>query len=75
MPLLGIGVVKAAQHLGLVGTDALYQFVLMLQYALPPAMAVGTYNGKYTSSLEEDSSLIYEVILVLIHGLILGQAQ
>ncbi|OMO59519.1 Auxin efflux carrier [Corchorus olitorius] len=42
LPLSGIGVVKAAHHLGMVRSDPLYQFVLMLQYSVPPAMAVGT---------------------------------
>ncbi|KAK8594200.1 hypothetical protein V6N13_126009 [Hibiscus sabdariffa] len=41
MPLLGIGVVKAACSLGMVGSDPLYQFVLMIQYAVPPGMSVG----------------------------------
>ena len=47
LPLLGIGVVKAAHHFGLVGSDSLYQFVLMLQYVVPPAMSVGTMNNYY----------------------------
>lgn len=42
MPLSGICVVKAARHFGLVGSDSLYQFVLLLQYALPSAMTIGT---------------------------------
>lgn len=42
LPLLGVGIVKAAHHFGMVESDALYQFILMLQYALPPAMGVGT---------------------------------
>ncbi|GMI90388.1 PIN-LIKES 1 [Hibiscus trionum] len=43
LPLIGIGVVKAALYLGLVASDnKFYQFVLMLQFAVPPAMAVGT---------------------------------
>ncbi|KAF8029206.1 hypothetical protein BT93_E1772 [Corymbia citriodora subsp. variegata] len=42
MPIIGVGVVKAAVHFGLVGSDPLFQFVLMLQFALPPAMSVGT---------------------------------
>ncbi|KAE8709739.1 Auxin efflux carrier family protein isoform 1 [Hibiscus syriacus] len=43
LPLIGIGVVKAALHLGLVPSDdKLYQFVLMLQFAVPSAIAVGT---------------------------------
>ncbi|KAL4308949.1 hypothetical protein GQ457_01G013480 [Hibiscus cannabinus] len=41
MPLLGIGIVKAACSLGMVGSDPLYQFVLMIQYAVPPGMSVG----------------------------------
>ncbi|XP_040995258.1 protein PIN-LIKES 1-like isoform X2 [Juglans microcarpa x Juglans regia] len=44
MPSLGIGIVKAANHFGMVGSDSLYQFTLMLQYALPPAMSVGTIS-------------------------------
>ena len=40
-PLLGIVIVKAANHFGMLGSDSLYQFTLMLQYALPPAMTVG----------------------------------
>jgi hypothetical protein len=41
LPLIGIGIVKAAHHLGMVESDSLYQFILLLQYALPPAMTVG----------------------------------
>lgn len=41
LPLIGIAVVKGAIHLGLVQHDPLYQFVLLLQFALPPAMNIG----------------------------------
>lgn len=41
LPLLGIAIVKGAVQLGLVNPDPLYQFVLLLQYALPPAMNIG----------------------------------
>ncbi|XP_061337679.1 protein PIN-LIKES 3-like [Gastrolobium bilobum] len=41
-PIVGIIIVKAAHHWGFVGSYSLYQFVLMLQYALPPATTVGT---------------------------------
>ncbi|XP_059434096.1 protein PIN-LIKES 3-like isoform X2 [Corylus avellana] len=44
MPLLGIVIVKAANHFGMVDSDSLFQFTLMLQYALPPAMNVGTIS-------------------------------
>ncbi|KAK4368249.1 hypothetical protein RND71_012041 [Anisodus tanguticus] len=42
LPLCGIVVVKAARHFGLVGSDPLYHFVLLLQYALASAMTIGT---------------------------------
>lgn len=41
LPLIGIVVVKGAIRLGLVQHDPLYQFVLLLQFALPPAMNIG----------------------------------
>lgn len=44
LPLFGIIIVKGAIHFGLVHTDPLYQFVLLLQFALPPAMNIGTHN-------------------------------
>ncbi|KAF8780969.1 hypothetical protein HU200_000935 [Digitaria exilis] len=42
LPLLGTAVVKGAAHLGLIQPDPLYQFILLLQYAVPPAMNIGT---------------------------------
>ena len=41
LPVLGIAIVKGAAHFGLVQSDPLYQFVLLLQFALPPAMNIG----------------------------------
>ncbi|CAK7357566.1 unnamed protein product [Dovyalis caffra] len=41
LPIIGIGVVKAAHHFGMVESDSLYQFILLLQFALPPAMTIG----------------------------------
>jgi len=43
LPLLGVAAVKAAIHLSLVPSDPLYQFVLLLQHALPPAMNIGIF--------------------------------
>ncbi|GFZ09523.1 auxin efflux carrier family protein [Actinidia rufa] len=40
LPFSGILVVKAAHYFGYVGSDSLYQFVLLLQYALPSAMTI-----------------------------------
>lgn len=42
MPLIGIGIVKGAVRFGLVHDNPLYQFVLLLQFAVPPAMNIGT---------------------------------
>ncbi|AES95390.2 auxin efflux carrier family protein [Medicago truncatula] len=41
LPIFGVLIIKGATHLGLVQIDPLYQFVLLLQYALPPAMNIG----------------------------------
>lgn len=41
LPLVGILVVKGAINLGLLHQDPLYHFILLLQYALPPAMNIG----------------------------------
>ncbi|XP_030524080.1 protein PIN-LIKES 3-like [Rhodamnia argentea] len=55
MPIIGVGVVKAASHFGLVGSDPLFQFVLMLQFALPPAMSVGTITQLFGAGEAECS--------------------
>ena len=42
LPLTGILIVKGAMRFGFVhSSDPLYQFVLLLQFALPPAMNIG----------------------------------
>lgn len=40
LPAIGIGIVKGAVHFGLIHPDPLYQFLLLLQFALPPAVAI-----------------------------------
>ncbi|XP_051188441.1 protein PIN-LIKES 3 [Lolium perenne] len=42
LPLLGTVLVKAAIRFGVIQPDPLYQFILLLQYAVPPAMNIGT---------------------------------
>ena len=51
LPLIGIVIVRGAFRFGLVHSDPLYQFVLLLQYAVPPAMNIGTYPLSLFSSL------------------------
>ncbi|KAJ4715358.1 Auxin efflux carrier family protein [Melia azedarach] len=55
LPLLGILIVKAAVHYGMVHCDPLYQFVLLLQYALPPAMNIGTVTQLFGAGESECS--------------------
>ncbi|XVF82856.1 hypothetical protein PTKIN_Ptkin16aG0083900 [Pterospermum kingtungense] len=57
-PFFGIGVTKAAHHFGLVGSDSLYQFVLMIQYAVPPALNIGTMAQLFQSGVGETSIIL-----------------
>lgn len=58
LPLIGIGVVKGAVHFGLVQSDPLFQFVLLLQYALPPAMSIGTITQLFGAGQNECSVIM-----------------
>jgi predicted permease len=58
LPLCGILIVKGANHFGLVGSDALYQFVLLLQYALPSAMTIGTITQLFEVGESECSVIM-----------------
>ncbi|KAK7391639.1 hypothetical protein VNO78_20056 [Psophocarpus tetragonolobus] len=40
LPILGVAIVKGAIHFGVIHHDPLYQFILLLQYALPPAVSI-----------------------------------
>ncbi|KNA06835.1 hypothetical protein SOVF_177360 [Spinacia oleracea] len=55
LPVIGIGVVKAADSLGFLPPDPLYHFVLMLQFTLPPAMSIGTMAQLFDVGQEECS--------------------
>eukprot|EP00257_Ricinus_communis_P020078 XP_015579230.1 protein PIN-LIKES 3 isoform X1 [Ricinus communis] len=57
LPPIGIGVVKAAHHFGIVESDPLYQFTLMLQFAVPPAMNIGTI-AQLVNTGESECSVI-----------------
>lgn len=41
LPAIGIWIVKVANHLGFLPADPLFSYVLMIQFALPPAMNIG----------------------------------
>ncbi|KAI7741357.1 hypothetical protein M8C21_029262 [Ambrosia artemisiifolia] len=57
LPLFGILIVKGALYFGLVHADPLYLFVLLLQFALPPAMNIGTITQLFGAG-ENDCSVI-----------------
>lgn len=59
LPVVGIVVIKAARNLGLVGSDPLYHFVLLLQYSVPPAMAIGTITQLFEIGETECSVIMF----------------
>lgn len=59
LPLLGIAIVKGAVRLSLVSSsDALYQFILLLQYAVPPAVNIGTITQLFGAGESECSVIM-----------------
>ncbi|KAG0544268.1 hypothetical protein BDA96_02G260900 [Sorghum bicolor] len=64
LPLLGTALVNGAVRMGLIQPDPLYQFILHLQYAVPPAMNIGTIMQLFGVGESECS-----VILVWVYAL------
>ncbi|KAK1410535.1 hypothetical protein QVD17_37072 [Tagetes erecta] len=58
LPMVGIVVVKAASNLGLLPSDPLFGFVLMIQYTVPPAMHISTMAQLFNVGQEECSVLM-----------------
>ncbi|XP_057861984.2 protein PIN-LIKES 7 [Cryptomeria japonica] len=58
LPLVGLGVVKAAIYFGAVPADPLYRFILLIQFALPPAMNLGTMTQLFGVG-ESECSVIF----------------
>ncbi|KEH17833.1 protein PIN-LIKES 4 isoform X2 [Medicago truncatula] len=58
LPVIGIGIVKGAIHFGLIHPDPLYQFLLLLQFALPPAVALSTITQLFGVSEGECSVIM-----------------
>ncbi|KAK3221175.1 hypothetical protein Dsin_008200 [Dipteronia sinensis] len=71
LPLLGIVIVKVAHHFGLIGSSSLYQFVLLLQYALPPAMNIGTITQLFETNMSECSVIMLWTYVVAAFSLTL----
>jgi predicted permease len=64
LPLTGILIIRGAHQIGLVHPDPLYQFILLLQYAVPPAMNIGTITQLFGTGESECS-----VIMLWTYGL------
>ena len=42
LPISGVLIVRGAYKLDMIPSEPLYQFVLLIQYAVPPAMNLGS---------------------------------
>ncbi|XP_054805437.1 protein PIN-LIKES 3-like [Prosopis cineraria] len=58
LPAVGVGIVKGAVHFGWLHPDPLYQFVLLLQFALPPAVAISTMTQLFGVGVGECSVIM-----------------
>ena len=76
LPLVGVAIVKGAARFGFIhADDALYQFVLLLQFAVPPAMNIGIIDNLMfhnlarphvkKSSYNERESFYYKCLLTI----------
>ena len=60
LPLVGIGVVAMADELGLlINDDAMYRFVLLLQYTTPSAILLGAIASLRGYAVAEASALLF----------------
>lgn len=59
LPAIGIGIVKGAAHFGLIHSDPLYEFLLLLQFALPPAVAMSTITQLFGAGEGECSVIMF----------------
>lgn len=58
LPLIGIMIVRGALRFNLVQADPLYQFVLLIQFAVPPAMNIGTMTQLFRTGQTECSVIM-----------------
>ncbi|CAN7129115.1 unnamed protein product [Brassica rapa subsp. narinosa] len=64
LPISGVLIVRGAYKLDLITSEPLYQFVLLIQYAVPPAMSLGTITQLFGAGESECS-----VIMLWAYGL------
>ncbi|KAG2313438.1 hypothetical protein Bca4012_027994 [Brassica carinata] len=58
LPISGVLIVRGAYKLDLITSEPLYQFVLLLQYAVPPAMNLGTITQLFGAGESECSVIL-----------------
>ncbi|XP_022641611.1 protein PIN-LIKES 3-like [Vigna radiata var. radiata] len=58
LPGIGVGIVKGAIRLGFIHPDPLYQFILLLQFAVPPAVALSTITQLFGAGVGECSVIM-----------------
>ncbi|KAJ3692900.1 hypothetical protein LUZ60_011995 [Juncus effusus] len=64
LPIIGIMVVKAAYEVGFLPHDPMYRYVLMIQFAVPPAMNIATMAQLFDVGHEESSVIFLWTYLV-----------
>uniref|UniRef100_A0ACD5YEV6 Uncharacterized protein n=2 Tax=Avena sativa TaxID=4498 RepID=A0ACD5YEV6_AVESA len=64
LPSVGTVLVKAAVRFGVIRPDPLYQFILLLQHAVPPAMNIGTITQLFGVG-ESECSVIFVWVYAL----------
>ncbi|XP_014513069.1 protein PIN-LIKES 3 [Vigna radiata var. radiata] len=55
LPIFGVLIVKGAIRYGIIHQDPLYHFILLLQYALPPAISISTITQLFGAGETECS--------------------
>lgn len=58
LPISGVLIVRGAYKLDLITSEPLYQFVLLIQYAVPPAMSLGTITQLFGAGESECSVIL-----------------
>ncbi|XP_014490195.2 protein PIN-LIKES 3-like, partial [Vigna radiata var. radiata] len=59
LPGIGVGIIKGAIRLGFIHHDPLYQFLLLLQFAVPPAVALSTITQLFGAGESECSVIMF----------------
>ncbi|KAJ9564634.1 hypothetical protein OSB04_000600 [Centaurea solstitialis] len=69
LPVIGIGVIKVAGDLGILPSDPLFSFVLMIQFLVPPAMNISTMTQLFNVGQAECSVLTMWTYIAAIFAL------